>query len=85
MVDVYFIYSCSYRSLLVLSGIPASNYSHVSYFQWSENYDEFYAFIIRVVNISFETFATFVQALLVRHLRTFSDELAERYEECWRI
>jgi hypothetical protein len=60
----------------VLSGIPASNYSHVSYFPSYENYDESYGFIIRVVNIAFEKFATFVQALLVLHLCTFGDKQA---------
>ncbi len=75
------MYSCSYHSRLVLSGIPVSNYSHVSYFPSRENYDEFYAFIIRVVNIAFEKFATFVQALLVRHLSIFGDKPAEWYEE----
>ena len=67
----------------MLSGIPASNYSQVSYFPSRENYDEFYGFIIRVVNIAFEKFATFVQALLVQHLRTFGDKPAEWYEEWW--
>ncbi len=67
----------------MLSGIPASNYSQVSYFPLRENYDEFYGFIIRVVNIAFEKFATFVQALLVQHLRTFGDKQAEWYEEWW--
>jgi DNA polymerase delta subunit 1 len=67
----------------MLSGIPASNYSHVSYFPSRENYDEFYGFVIRVVNIAFEKFATCVQALLVKHLRTFGDKPAEWYEEWW--
>ena len=67
----------------MLSGIPASNYSHVSYFPSRDNYDEFYGFIIRVVNIAFEKFATYVQALLVQHLRTFGDKPAEWYEEWW--
>ena len=67
----------------MLSGIPASNYSHVSYFPSRDNYDEFYGFIIRVVNIVFEKFATSVQALLVKHLRKFGDKPAEWYEEWW--
>ena len=67
----------------MLSGIPASNYSHVSYFPSRDNYDEFYGFIIRVVNIAFEKFAACVQALLVQHLRSFGDKPAEWYEEWW--
>ncbi len=67
----------------MLSGIPASTYSHVSYFRSRENYEEFYGFITRVVNIAFEKFATFVQALLVLHLRTFGNKPAKWYEEWW--
>jgi hypothetical protein len=55
----------------------------VSYFPSRDNYDEFYGFIIRVVNIAFEKFATSVQALLVKHLRKFGDKPAEWYEEWW--
>ena len=52
------------------------------YFPVLENYDEFYDLIIRVVRIGFEKFATFVQELLVQHLRArFGDRPASWYEE----
>ena len=50
-----------------VSGIAASNYSHVCHFPTLAMYDEFYTIVLRVVDIAFEDFADLVQNLLVEH------------------
>ena len=68
----------------MLSGIDVANYSHVHNSPVRENYDVFYELIICVVKIAFEKLATFVQELLVQHLRArFGDRPASWYGEHW--
>ena len=69
--------------MLLLPGIAASNYSHVKYFPSRAAYDAFYEIILRVVNIAFEDFADYAQFLVVRYLRSVSDEAANWFEEWW--
>ncbi len=69
--------------MLLLAGITAANYSHVKYFPSRAAYDVFYKIMLHVVNIASEEFAAYVQEfkLVVRYLRTVSDEAANWFEE----
>ena len=79
--------ACSWVCLSLIcyvSGIAASNYSHVCYFPSRAMYDEFYTIVLRVVDIAFEDFASLVQTLLVEHIRkTMSADAATWYKEWW--
>ena len=83
----YVFLACSWVCLSLIcyvSGIAASNYSHVCYFPSRAMYDEFYTIVLRVVDIAFEDFASLVQTLLVEHIRkTMSADAATWYKEWW--
>jgi hypothetical protein len=81
-VDLFYIVP-HVPTLYYVTGIAAANYSHVNYFPSSEAYNAFYRILFRVVDISFETFATYLLSLFVEHLRTVNAQSAGWYEEWW--
>jgi hypothetical protein len=68
----------------VISGIAASNYSHVGYFPSRAAYDDFYSIALRVVDIARTPFAEYVQQLLVQYLAAkVSGQTSAWYDQFW--
>ncbi len=55
----------------------------MGYFPSRDDYDIFYAMLLRMADIAVLTFATLEQKLLVDFLRAKDDRLADWYEEFW--
>ena len=60
-------------SFIIFTGIAASNYSHVHQFPCREEYDKYYATMLRVVDIAFVPFAERIQELLIEELTAVSE------------
>ena len=68
----------------MISGIAASNYSHVGYFPSRAAYDDFYSIALRVVDIARTPFAEYVQQLLVQYLAAkVSGQTSAWYDQFW--
>ena len=68
----------------MISGIAASNYSHVGYFPSRAAYDDFYSIALRVVDIARTPFAEYVQLLLVQYLAAkVSGQTSAWFEQFW--
>jgi hypothetical protein len=65
------------------AGIAAANYSHVGYFPSRDEYDKYYEFLLRIVDISFEGFATRMQDLLVDHLTEICESTGKWFRDNW--
>ena len=67
-----------------LSGIAASNYSHVRHFDSHAAYDDYYDLAVDIGDIGVEQFATRVQTMLVAYLRAqYGDGPADWCEKYW--
>ena len=68
----------------MVTGIAASQYTHVKYFPNRAAYDDYYDIAVDIADIGVLSFAGRAQSMLVEYLATsYGEKVAKWYEEFW--